>query len=120
MSIVIQSTIESVQTRKDKTLKITIGSQELNAEQMAELMSFNQSLAYTYISPKSITEAEKEAIDAVEVETPKQSKSQSQRLRSVLFKIWETTRTGIDDKNKHYEQEMERIIEHYKSKIETL
>ena len=117
MSIVIQSTIESVQTRKDKTLKITIGSQELNAEQMAELMSFNQSLAFTYISPKSITEAEKEAIDAVEVETPKQSKSQSTRLRNTLYKVWETTPTGIDEFNDYYKQETERIIEHYKEKI---
>jgi hypothetical protein len=117
MSIVIQSTIESVQTRKDKTLKITIGSQELNAEQMAELMSLNQSLAFTYISPKNITEAEKEAIDAVEVETPKQSKSQSTRLRNTLYKVWETTRTGIDAFNDFYNIETERIIEHYKAKI---
>lgn len=118
MGIIIQSIVESVQTRKDRTLKITIGSQELNGKQMAELMSLNQTMAICYISEKGITDAEKESIDALEITAPKSSKSPSERLRSVLFKVWETTATGLDNPKDHYKQEMERIIEHYKTKIE--
>ena len=119
MGIAIQATIEGVQTRKDRTLKITIGSQELQPKQMAELLSFNQNLAYIYVSPKSISSDEKGAIDGVQVDKPKQGKSQSQRLRSTLYKVWETTATGVDNFDAYYEQQMERIIEHLKNKIES-
>ena len=119
MGIAIHSTIESVQTRKDKTLKITIGSQELDGKQMAELMSLNQTLAICYISEKSISNEEKQAIDNVTVEAPKDfGKSPSQRMRNVMYKVWETTPTGVDNFDNYYDQQMERVIEHYKEKIE--
>ena len=118
MGVAIQATIEGVQTRKDRTLKITIGSQELDSENMAKIMGLNQDLAYVYISPKSITKEEKEVIDEVEIESPKTVKSASQRLRSVIYRIWENNATGVDNFEDYYKQRMEGIIDFYKEKIE--
>lgn len=117
MGIAIQGTVEGLQTRKDRTLKITIGSQELKGKQMAELMDLNQSLVYVYISPKAVTKQERDLIDGVEIDTPKTVKSESQRLRNVFYRIWENNATGVDDFKDYYRQGMERIIESEKLKI---
>lgn len=118
MGIAIQGTVEGLQTRKDRTLKITIGSQELKGKQMAELMDLNQSLVYVYISPKAVTVPEIDAIDSVEVDAPKTVKSASKRLRSVLHCIWENNATGVDSFEDYYKQRMESIIDFYKDKID--
>ena len=118
MGIAIQATIEGVQTRKDRTLKITVGSQELDSGKMADLMGLNQNLAFVYISPKAITNDEKVIIDEVEIESPSTVKSASQRLRSVIYRIWENNATGVDKFEDYYKQKMESIIDFYKEKIE--
>ena len=118
MGIAIQGTVEGLQTRKDRTLKITIGSQELKGKQMAELMDLNQSLVYVYVSPKAISVAEIDAIDSVGIDKPKTVKSESQRLRSVFYRIWENNATGVDKFEDYYKQRMESVIEFYKKLID--
>jgi hypothetical protein len=118
MGIAIQGTVEGLQTRKDRTLKITIGSQELKGKQMAELMDLNQSLVYVYISPKAVTKQEKDLIDGVEIDAPVNVKSASQRLRNVFYRIWSNNATGVDKFEDYYKQRMESVIDFYKEKID--
>jgi hypothetical protein len=44
-------------------------------------------------------------------------KSSSQRLRGVLFVMWQNNPEGFDSSVKHYEHYLEKIINHYKSKL---
>jgi hypothetical protein len=118
MGIAIQGTVEGLQTRKDRTLKLTIGSQELKGKQMAELMDLNQSLVYVYVSPKSVTKQERDLIDGVEIDAPTNVKTASQRLRNVFYRIWSNNATGVDKFEDYYKQRMESIIEHYKEQID--
>jgi hypothetical protein len=118
MGVAIQGTIEAVQTRKDRTLKLTIGSQELKGAKMAELMDLNQSLTYMYISPKAVTSQERDLIDSVEIDAPTNVKTASQRLRNVFYRIWSNNATGVDKFEDYYKQRMENVIEFYKEKID--
>ena len=44
-------------------------------------------------------------------------KSQAERLRGVLYRLWEQSDRALNSDD-HYQQELERIIEHYKGKLE--
>jgi hypothetical protein len=43
-------------------------------------------------------------------------KTQSQRLRGVLYKVWEQGTQDLDFKT-YYKQKTEEIIQHYKNKL---
>jgi hypothetical protein len=71
--------VESLRSRKDKTIAITIGSQELEPAKAGQLFDTNGHLVYCYLSIKgAVTDDEAEIIDSVEVQTP--NKRPSQRM----------------------------------------
>jgi len=44
-------------------------------------------------------------------------KSKSQRLRAVLFLCWEQDNEGFEDSESYYRFHLEKIIQHYQSKL---
>lgn len=114
--ILFAAQVEGIRSRKDKTVALTLGTQELNPEKAGELFGTNGHLVTCYLSVKEhISDSEKEIIDSVEA--PQQGKTQSQRLRNVLYVMWEQDNQGYTDKNLHYIHHMDKIIEHYKTKL---
>lgn len=114
--ILLASIVENIATRRDGTIKVTLGTQELSQGKAGELFALNGKLAAVYISPKdSINQKEMDQVDSVDVDLP--GKSQSQRLRSVLFVLFEQDHEGHKDFKSYYHSKTEVIIEHMKSKI---
>lgn len=113
--ILIASYVEGIRTRKDKTVALTLGTQELTPEQAGELFSINGQLITAYLSVKGISQDDKEIIDTIEPDST--GRTPSQRLRNVLYILWTQDNEGFKDKNLHYIHHMEKIIEHLKSKI---
>ena len=94
--------VNRVSTLKDWSVSISLITRLLTPQQLAELfISVNQEIMSIEID-----------------ETEKEVKSQAQRLRWVLYKLWENS-----DKDKYpefplyYSSKMERIIEQLKEKI---
>lgn len=114
--IVIGGQIESISTRKDKTLKITIGTQELSPNQASDIFILNQRFAYIGLKEEPFTQSEEILISGLKSEI--NQKTPSQRLRSIFYKLYEQDNKGYNDFGTFYAAEMERIIEHYKTKIE--
>ena len=110
--------IENITTRKDKTVKITLGSQELSPSVAGELFRLLNQLAACYISPKAIAQNEIDQVDQLNPEFG--GKTQSQRIRNVLYKLFEQNNEGFKDFNAYYHSKTEKYIEHLKSKIESL
>lgn len=50
------------------------------------------------------------------IETPKGKKSDSKRLRDIMYRLWEQGDRKLTDEQ-YYHSEMEKIIDHYKKKI---
>lgn len=101
-------TIEKVETRKDRTFKITIGTNELTPDQMAELMlSCNNEVL------------------AVELPTEHaEGKSQSKRLKDVFYVTWKQGCEKDKEFNEkfetselHYAHMMEKVINFYKKQL---
>jgi hypothetical protein len=114
---IVAAIIESVQTRRDNTIKIVLGCQELSPSKGAELLGMMNKLTAVYLSPKeTISESELKQVDAVDVEL--NGKTPSQRLRNVLFIMWQQKPDGYKDFDGFYKAKMELIIEHYKSKLD--
>lgn len=114
--ILFGAIVESIRSRKDKTVSVTLGSQELSPEKAGELFSTNGHLVTCYISAKGeVTDNEMEIIDSIEPEVP--GKTPSQRLRSVLYLMWKSNPEGYKDANLHYIHHIEKVIEHFKTKL---
>jgi hypothetical protein len=118
MGILLEAQIENVTTRKDKTLKLTLGTQELSAKNMAELMSMNQQLIHAYINSSGITPDQIKVVDGAESELLESvGKSQSQRIRNTLFVLYNQNNEGFKTANDYYVSKTEKYLEHLKSKI---
>lgn len=115
--ITIPAQIEGVTTRKDKTLKVTIGTQELSTAQTAELISLNQNLCYVAIKPEYFAQSELDKIEELKTDFDNQ-KTYSQRLRAVLFLNWQQNNEGFKEFLGYYISKMELIINNFKTKLD--
>jgi hypothetical protein len=113
--VLLSAYIENITTRKDRTVKITIGSQELSQGKAGELFTLLNNLAVVYISPKEIDQKEIDQVDKLDPELD--GKTQSQRIRNVLYKLFEQDNEGFGDFDAYYKNKTEKYIEHLKSKI---
>lgn len=113
--ILLPATIESITTRRDKTVKIVMGTQELSPGKAGELFTLLNSLAVVYISPKQIDQKEIDQCDKLDPEF--EGKTQSQRIRSVLFILFKQDAEGFKDFDSYYHYKTDIIINHFKSKI---
>ncbi len=101
-------------------LKIEFITQEnVDAELLSNIISLKDKLGWLFFGVKQI-----EAVDLIDL--PKidktkyvDAKTPSQRLRAVLFLLWQKTakENGVD-KDKFYEDQMEKIINWVKEKLD--
>lgn len=108
--------IEAVGTRSDRTLKITLGCQEMSPQDGGQLLSLVHQLATVYISPSEISSKEISQVDKVEPEFS--GKTPSKRMRDVLFVLFSQAPEGFKTFDEFYKNKMEAMIEHFKSKLE--
>ena len=115
--ILLSGQIEGLSTRKDKTIRLTIGTQELTPSQSAEVFGLNQQFCYFGIKVEPFTRDESDAIDSLKSDLDT-IKTPSQRLRAILYRNYEQDNQGYKDFNSYYLYQMEKICEHYKGKLD--
>lgn len=115
--ITIPAILESVSTRKDRTLKLVFGTNELSPSQAGQLMADMEKFGWLAFKGEAFDKGETEMIESLKAEQVDGFKSDSQRLRAVLYRKWEHDREGFSTAAKHYAHHMERIITHFKSTL---
>jgi hypothetical protein len=115
--LILPSIIENITTRRDKTWKITIGTNELSPEQAGEIVKLNQEYCFLAIKKNEFKSRDLEIISILQSELEFNEKQPSQRLRAVLYRWWAVEPMGYKDFELFYRYQMERIIEHYKGKL---
>jgi len=85
--ITIPSILESVATRKDGSVKLDFKPNEI------------------------------EKLSQLKVDYDDRTKTPSQRLRGVFYKLYEQDSEGFKSFSSYYEHRMEKVIEHFKTKI---
>ena len=121
-TVIFEGGVNKVSTLADGTLSINIHTQELPDETMMRVFSLRKCPGMVLISSDDISKAEQEEVErfTTDFEVGK-TKTSSQRLRAVLYRVWEQEGQprGYTDFPVFYESQMERIINKYKSTLET-
>lgn len=127
-SVVFEGGIDKVSTLADGSLRIYIGTPELSNETMVKVFSLIKKPGYVLVSTNSISQDQIDAVEKATANTEFNEKTVSQRLRSVMFKLWEKTQPKqlnedsgemeYVDFELFYRRQMNTIIEHYKTKLD--
>lgn len=111
-TIQLQAVIEGIRARKDRSLGVSFTTPELTAEEKAMIFELqNQNVEMT-IKPTDAEQLEDHVVDA-----DLNQKTQSQRIRSVLFVIWKQNPEGKEFTD-YYKEKTEKYIDYLKGKIE--
>lgn len=120
MNQVFDATIENISTRRDNTLKLVIGTQEVSNEAGAKLLSLRNKYVKVLISDESINQKQIDAVSETKIQAVS-GKSPSQRLRAVLFRLYESTaKNSVNNFEDFYSYEIEQMISEVKLKIDEL
>ncbi len=109
--------VESINSLKDGSVSIKISTQELTPSKAGQVFELRNKLCAAYFSTKeTISQKELAQVDALQPEM--QGKTPSQRLRGVLYRLWEQEPEGYKDFAMYYQVKLEKIITHYKNELE--
>lgn len=107
--------LSKIETRVDGSIKLSIETQELIGQEMAELFSYRNLVGYVTFTPNAEVKVEVPEINA----DTDMGKSPSERLRAVLYVAYEQSgKKKYDTFTQFYTVYMEKIINQVKDKLE--
>jgi hypothetical protein len=116
--LIIPSILSTFTSLKDKTLKLVFETNEVTPEQMTNIAKNLQQFGYLAFKKEAFKQSDTDALKSLDTEYQSKGKSNSQRLRSVLWIAFGQNKKGYNDFNEYYDSEMNKIIEHYKNKLD--
>lgn len=104
--------ITSLRAKVDKSLGVSFVTPELSSKEKAEFMELQNLRVSALLTP-----IEGPTNKELKINKDIETKSQSERIRSVLYILWKQSKveTTFDD---FYKSETEKIIDEIKSKLE--
>lgn len=117
--LIIPAILENYSGLKDGGVKITLSTQEMNPQMMANVVSCHRKFCEVLIKEGEIDMNDMEEFKNHQFDEwdKRQDKTPSHRLRNVMYVLWEQDKQGYEIFKEYYEYRMEKIIEHLKSKI---
>jgi hypothetical protein len=108
------SQVQKIETRTDGSIKLILETQELSGIDMAALFDYRNAIGYVTFTPNSVDQ-----VSVPETNASYDGKSPGQRLRAVLYILWEqTAKDKYDTFEQFYQINMERIINQIKERLE--
>lgn len=115
MNIIFEGQIRTYKRLADRTLNITIGTQEMKGDQVGRINDLCDSHLKVFISNEGISDEIKEEIETFAITSKYKKNSNSKLLRNVLYRIWE--KLGIEgDSEDFYDKKMLEMIDYFKEK----
>jgi len=115
--IILPAQIEGLTSRKDKTIKVTFGTQELAPNDLAQVFQLNQRFCYIAIKEELFQQDELDTLDNIKTDL-ESNKTPSQRLRGILYINYQQDNEGYKDFMTYYLGKMDKLCEHFKSKLD--
>lgn len=109
----VPATLEGVSTLKDGGASVRFHTQELTDDDKVTLFGFSNAFGYMLFAEQPINEDELK-LELIRKDTA--GKSPSQRIRGVIFRIWEQNGKSGNFET-YYGETMERIINQLKEKL---
>ena len=116
--LVTPALFENMSSRKDKTWKLVFGTNELTPEQIHELSTALNQFVFLAMKTNEFKNAEKNILDSLDTDFEDKGKTQSQRIKSVLYLLWKQNNEGFSEFEPFYKHKTEKYIEHLKNKID--
>lgn len=113
--VILECQLDGISSKVDGTVSIKISTQEVDQMSAAALFGLRGKHCKVLISDSNITKLESELVDNTQLISGKKHKSESQRLRAVLFLY--AQQKGVEP-DTDYKQIMNGLIEHYKAKLD--
>lgn len=109
--------IQKVQTLLDKGLKVDVITQELGPGDSAKLFGLKGKAGWMIFKATKIA-TEEVANLPDETKEFKTDKTPGQRLRAVIYRLWEQT-SRKETFDEFYKRHLEKLIDQYKDKLES-
>ena len=113
--LVVPAILDTFASLKDKTLKLTFYCNELNPQQLLKVAENIQQFGYLAFKNDKYKNKELDTLESIKGIDVK--KSNSQLLRSVLFRNFEKNKEGYKEFNEYYDFKMNKIINFFKDKL---
>ena len=104
--------------RKDRSVSLRFITQEKTSSEIMDIDATLDQFGILYFRGEEKMNADEiEELDSIDLDVYDEPKSQSQRLRNVLYILWKQEGERGDFK-KFYKQKTEEIIQHFKNKLD--
>jgi len=126
-SVIFEGGIDKVSTLADGSLRIYIGTPELSFDTMVNVFNLIKKPGYVLVSANAINQDQIDAVEKATTNAEFSEKTPSQRMRGVLYKLWEKTQPKTMngdgemeyvDFDLFYKRQMNKIIDHFKTKLD--
>lgn len=114
MKVLVSACLESAKTLKDRSIKLVFETQEMSAEQCAQLFSLRNQIGWLIFASENETEVNVPQEPPQEFKT---NKTPSKRMRDVMFVWWKQTSPNQDFES-FYRDKIETVINWIKDKLE--
>jgi len=116
-TVIFEGGLAKVSTLADGSLSLTIHTQELPEETMMRIFQLRKRPGMVLISSDDkINDEELKAVEEFTTDYEFTGKTSSQRLRAVLYKVWEQNPQAQEfEFSLWYEAQMNKVIEKYKT-----
>ena len=116
--IIVPSILEIITTLKDGTIKLVFETNELRPADVGLLFSYRKSLGYLAFHPDTFSEEQADLISSLKCADFDNEKSDSKRMRNILFRLWQENKRGYEDFNLYYKYRMNGLCEMIKGEFE--
>ncbi len=112
-AIKCQVTIGSMSLKEDNSVKFSTHTPELTDEQLSGLRSLHNKACEMWLKPLDETPEEIITVDA-----DLNQKSQSQRIRAVLYLLWQKDNEDFSDFDIYYRNKTEKYLNSLKARLD--
>src|SRR3990172_4031643 len=103
------------ETKRNKSIRLIFDSQEnISAEELKRLFEWRDNLGWLTFSIRTIEIDDLKELPELKTDN---KKTPSQRMRAIIYRIWEKDNHSYEDFNLFYLWYMEKIIEKLKDKL---
>lgn len=112
----VPATITKITTMADRGLRLQVDTQEItDAELKKQIFDLHDKLGFFFFSEAPITEVPLDDLPEIKVEEGE--KTPSQRLRNILFVLWEQKKIK-ESFDIFYRKQIEKLIEKIKEQLQ--
>lgn len=118
LKLIIPAVLTRYAPLADKSFNLGFNIAEPTPQAREIIHSMHQQAVFMMLKDSEFSNKENAEFDKLEADLYDNQKTQSQRLRGVLFRNWENHDKGFKDFKDYYKAETEIIIQHYKNKLD--